>query len=286
MKGIHVGLLRYSNDAAGVVYIGLCVLVQILAFVFLDNIALLALFPIVTLPFFQSASAVNHNHHHCLTFHSRVLNRLFECVLFFQTGYSPFAWTIHHNVGHHEFYLDQNKDTSAWKAADGRIYSRFEYCLRNSLNIYPEIWRVGKEHPELFRNFLKAFVVCLAILLALIIIDPIAALFVFVIPMSMMHFLTVDSTFEHHSGLDTPDKYGASYTITDRLYNLLAWNLGYHTAHHVRPGLHWSRLPQFHKKICNDIPEANIYHYWPMIQSLKGLVLRPLGLRPRSSEAE
>ena len=39
-----------------------------------------------------------------------------------------------------------------------------------------------------------------------------------------------------------------------RSYNVLTGNLGYHTAHHVKPKLHWSKLPEFHASIADRIP--------------------------------
>jgi hypothetical protein len=46
----------------------------------------------------------------------------------------------------------------------------------------------------------------------------------------------------------------ASNNILHRGYNILTGNLGFHTAHHYRPGVHWSRLPALHDTIAHEIP--------------------------------
>ena len=46
--------------------------------------------------------------------------------------------------------------------------------------------------------------------------------------------------------------------FSNKWYNIFTGNLGYHTAHHVKPGLHWSMLPEFHKSIEDKIP-AHLY---------------------------
>jgi hypothetical protein len=50
-----------------------------------------------------------------------------------------------------------------------------------------------------------------------------------------------------------------------RSYNILTGNLGYHTAHHVKPKLHWSKLPEFHATIADRIPDhLYIEPFFPM----------------------
>jgi len=42
------------------------------------------------------------------------------------------------------------------------------------------------------------------------------------------------------------------------MYNLFTGNLGYHTAHHHKQGVHWSKLPRLHETIQDKIPK-NLY---------------------------
>ena len=80
-------------------------------------------------------------------------------------------------------------------------------------------------------------------------------------------FLTAWATFDHHSNLDTKNEFEGSRNILNPFYNLMTGNLGYHTAHHVKHGLHWSKLPEYHASIEHLIPahcylEVGVPYSW------------------------
>lgn len=52
-----------------------------------------------------------------------------------------------------------------------------------------------------------------------------------------------------HDGCDTSSKYNFARNFTDPILNYLTFNNGYHTVHHLYPGLHWSVLPQKHQEL-------------------------------------
>lgn len=49
-----------------------------------------------------------------------------------------------------------------------------------------------------------------------------------------------------HDGCDMNSKYNFSRNFTGSILNFFAYNNGYHTAHHLWPGLHWTSLPTVH----------------------------------------
>ncbi len=199
----------------------------------------------------------NHHHQHVHFFRSNICNRLMEVVFGLQTGAVANVWVLHHNLGHHDNYMDQTKDESAWRAPDGRIMSGNEYTWKLALTGYVCAAKNGTAHPSIRRTFLIMTALHVAILGALVWINPFNAVAIFIIPMLISFVMTCRHTYDHHAGCSETDEYAASNNIMHRWYNILTGNLGYHTAHHLRPGLHWSKLPAFHARIADKIPAAN-----------------------------
>ncbi len=247
-------LIRRRQDLAAVAVVALVFVAQLTVFFVIDNLWLAALCVFALLFAQISCGAICHNHHHANIFRWRPLNRLLEIVLFLQTGTSPFSWTLHHNIGHHHHYLHPQQDPSSWRHRDGRPMTRWYYDLVNAAMIYPEIWRIGPSRPRLFARFKRMLVISNLVLLCFLLIDPVMALIVFIAPMPIMLVLLLDNTWLQHSGLDTRHHLTASRNVENRLYNLTSWNLGYHAAHHLRPGVHWSALPALHATIRPQIP--------------------------------
>ena len=50
------------------------------------------------------------------------------------------------------------------------------------------------------------------------------------------------------SGVAPDDPWQNSRNLIGRATNFFFFNVGYHTAHHLRPTLHWSELPRFHEE--------------------------------------
>lgn len=208
--------------------------------------------------------AFNHHHQHVATFNQAWANRLLEVVYALQTGVSTHAWMLHHSLGHHFNYLDQEKDESRWRRNDGSIMGEFEYATVVALTAYPRAWKVGAKHPRLRRTFVVMGLLTVALVAALVAYRPVPGFFVFVLAPAFSLWGTAWATYVHHSSRSTESHAVASTNVTQALYNWWTGNLGFHTAHHTRPGVHWSELPKLHATMAKDIPDdAYVVPGWP-----------------------
>jgi beta-carotene hydroxylase len=247
-------VLREPVDVVPVAAILAVSLAQVAIFAWAPR-PLLALAAVVLLfPLQLNLAGMCHNHHHCRTFRAPLANRVFEIAMFFQLGMLPYGYTLHHNIGHHRHYLDQARDSNRWRRADGGVMGSWEFAARLCVAMYPTVWRIGRDHPRVFAKFLRMAAVCGALLAFALAHDPVNALLVFVLPLPFALLLQAQATHWQHAGLAGRDPLHASRSVVERRYNLRTLNLGYHTAHHLRPGLHWSKLPAFHATIAAAIP--------------------------------
>jgi fatty acid desaturase len=262
MKSPRGKILRYTIDRYTVGFVVLLFGLQLCVWRWATPmVAVVLCAPLLMLS--MSSACVNHNHQHVNVFRSPWLNRLFELPLALQTGIGPYTWVLHHNLGHHLNYLQQRAeksgvDESRWMRRDGTQMGHIEYTLHLFFTHQLDVFRVGRKHPRQYRNYLLMRIPLWTLLGVLFWLNPVNTLIVFVaMPMlTLLH--TCSATYLHHSGLETDDHLHASRNRLNKAYNLMSQNLGYHTAHHMRPGLHWSELPNYHAQIEAGIPEAYI----------------------------
>ena len=248
---------RFASDQVPIsIFIGLF-LVDVL--VFSLNLPILITFIYALVAFFPKTmiTAWNHHHQHVPTFRNPVLNMVLEVIYGFQTGVLPHGWVLHHNLGHHPNYMKGAKDESSWLTKSGRKMGEVEYTFRVSLMAYVLIARnILKYEAKHGLRFSLGLVLTVGIFAIFWSINPINAVLLFLLPGIGGLFGTVWHTYKHHSGLATDIAEEASWNMMDPFYNLLTGNLGYHTAHHISCGTHWSKLPALHDRISHKIPKT------------------------------
>lgn len=255
-------MFKHAADRLPVTAILLLSALDFALYFYVENIFILAAY--FLLMFFPKSQicAWNHHHQHTPTFKYRPLNRVLEFFYALHTGVTSNLWVLHHVLGHHHNFLDQGKDESRWLKKNGEKMGEIEYTLNVACTAYYRGYQVGKRHPKPQKIFLTYSVITFAILALLVWLNPLPALFLFVLPMVAGMLVTAWATYEHHAGLDTDNEFEASFNNTNRWYNLFTGNLGYHTAHHHKQGVHWSKLPKLHDQIKHNIPGELIRTSW------------------------
>src|SRR5690554_2319596 len=69
--------------------------------------------------------SISHNHHHTMTFRYRWMNRIYEVILFLETGVPPFAWTLHHNISD-KYCGARSKQTAARRVLEIKRLHRYD----------------------------------------------------------------------------------------------------------------------------------------------------------------
>jgi fatty acid desaturase len=74
------------------------------------------------------------------------------------------------------------------------------------------------------------------------------------------HFITRYVDYLNHYGCEESNEnsYARANNSLSWWFNNTTHNFGYHTAHHVRPGAHWTELPEIHQMIADKIPKAHL----------------------------
>ena len=210
------------------------------------------------------ACIIKHNHIHCRTFSSRRWNRAFEFLLSFCTGQSTAAIIPVHNERHHaQNHTEEDFVRSSlvnfrsnWLNLLVFPFAVVQLVHRNKA---ADIARWRKQAPWLFRRVQQERIAVILFFAALLLLNWRATLIYLGIPWLFGQWGIVTINLLQHQDCDHNSTYDHSRNVTGKFINWLFLNNGFHTAHHLRPALHWSRLPKFHRENVQPYmrPELN-----------------------------
>ena len=247
--------VRKKIDYYPITIIVLIFLLDLLVFFFSPFWLLTLFYGFISIYIKGFTCSLNHHHQHYKFFAKKWANRIIEFIMGLQTGIVGELWVLHHTLGHHQNYLDQDRDESGWKKDNGETMSVIHYTIEVASTAYTRAFNVGKRYPREQKRLIENIIVTVVAIALLTWINWYNALIVFILPMLILLFATAFDTYKHHAGLDTDDPYQATYNIIDPTYNWFTCNLGYHTAHHLQCGKHWAELPALHEEIKERIPQ-------------------------------
>jgi len=223
-----------------------------------------------------AVACVTHNAVHVRTFASAAAERAYHQVLTVAYGHVVSSFVPGHVLSHH-----RHTQTALDPMRTSKM--RFRVHLLNLVlfhaTVAPDVLRLDVRYTLLQRAqgapfWRRACEEWAALLLtqgALLLWDwRRFGLYVFA-PHVFAQWAIVTMNMLQHDGCDTQGpapggaraQYSASRNFTGALLNFLTFNNGFHTIHHLFPGMHWSRLPAEHAKIAHRIPAALIQTSMP-----------------------
>jgi beta-carotene hydroxylase len=208
-------------------------------------------------------AVIAHNHNHVPMWKSDVLNHITDYWITLFYGFPAFAWTPTHNKNHHKFNNRKGDYTITYRLSEGNnIFTLLSYP---SVSSYFQQSPIMIHLRHLWANkrrefFLAIFqYVALGIMIGVaLFIDWRKALLYIVVPQQFALFTVMVFNYIQHVHADEESEFNHSRNFVSRFTNFMMLNNGYHTAHHHRASIHWSKLREAHEKLSPHIaPHLN-----------------------------
>ena len=266
------GLLFYPADRRSVLMLVVCLTLLLLPLYLSPSGALMFAWMAVNGLLCFCACVINHNHVHHATFRSPLINELFSHLLGMAKGHTSCSVIVAHNYNHHAYHGGMRDWSRPQLAGDGfgllRLFRYLPAAARSMAK--------GKRAPNapglpmgLRRRQTRERLSLLTFTALVLVLGGWQALWFVFIPWLAGIAMLLGANFLQHDGCEAHSEWAHSRNFTGRVGNLLLFNNGYHTAHHLHPGMHWSLLADFHQdRLAARIP-ARLNR-----RSLLGFVLR------------
>jgi fatty acid desaturase len=224
-------------------------------------------FRVAALVIFAAVGDINyvlHLHIHCPFSTRRWLNLLLDLTMGTATGMTASNWRIQHRYGHHRGLDAPYRTDSGWETEKYTVLGALSFSIRG---IWPTFWGpiaesfrkgvLGRvKEPIDYRWAFAEQALLILFVLALAAWQPWLVLG-FLLPWyALVYFISRYVDYLNHYGCDehSPNPHERANNSLSPLFNRTCHNFGYHTAHHVRPGAHWTELPAIHAEIADQIP--------------------------------
>jgi len=257
-------MLRYSADRRTIAFVTAYFVFTALAW-YLHPTQWYYIVPLVLLLCVSSffCAVIIHNTIHAPIFRSKRANKIFQLVLSFTYGHAVSAYVPGHNFSHHQHTQTPQDDIRTDKARfKWNFLNQFLFFFIMSGDIISSEIRFAKrtmkEKPAWFNQYVVELVLVMGTKLALLIINWKLALLYIFIPHQYAVWGIVSTNYWQHDGCDETHEYNHSRNFTGGLLNWFNFNNGYHGAHHLKPGLHWSLLPEYHEQMIKPYLHPNL----------------------------
>ena len=274
-------MLRYKADRRAVAYM----LITTALLVVQWNLESFNPFLFALAMFMAVAVAVMaHNHNHLPMWRSSFMNTLTDYWLTLFYGFPAFGWIPTHNKNHHMLNNREGDYTITYRVSESNnIFTLLSYPTISSYNqqkpirdYLKQLW--GTDRTKFYLSFLQ-YIALAVFYVVLALIDWKKTLIYVFIPHQMALFSILIFNYLQHVHADEESEFNHSRNFISPILNALLFNNGYHTAHHEKAGVHWSKTPELHNKMYKDKidPSLNERSFWGYLA--RTYVLAPFSKR-------
>lgn len=224
--------------------------------------------------------SINHNHGHIPLWKNSFLNSVTDYWICLLQGVPVFLFKAAHIESHHRYNQGEKDVTRLSRVGNNNHllgYLIFPVFVLSPINKLRSEFlnKVKKEDFPKFLRILAQYLILLVLWAVTFWIDWQKALVFVILPQFIaVHFLLASNYLQHaHAVVGSELNHSRNFV---GFMNTLYFNVGYHTAHHEQPQIHWTRLASAHESIASNIDPRLIEKslVWYFIKTLSFLPLK------------
>ncbi|KAH6640055.1 fatty acid desaturase-domain-containing protein [Truncatella angustata] len=195
-----------------------------------------------------------HNAIHAPLFWSSQWNSLYQLCLSLQYGFPVTVFIPGHNLSHHKHpqqardFMRTTKVHYRWNLLNGLLFF-WHVVLTGGDDEKMYFAAQARHNRPIVRQRRLEQVAVFGTTAVLLLLDWRRWIWFALIPQFYAKYCILSLNLLQHDGCDVTSKYNFARNFTDPLLNYLCFNNGFHTIHHLYPGLHWSVLPRKHEEL-------------------------------------
>ena len=258
-------MLKYNADLRSILFMIITTALLVVLWQYGSDLSWGYFVPIYILQLLMavSVSVMTHNHKHTPMWKSKFMNIMTDNWLTMFYGFPVFSWEPTHMTNHHTHINTAEDYTRTYRYSEkNNLVTLITYPsvsgsfqMRPVIDFFTSRWKVNKR--KFFLNVLQLLFLVAFVATALI-LDWRKAIVYVIIPQQLSLYSVLIFNYIQHVHADEETKYNNSRNMTGWFLNFILINNGYHTAHHISPGLHWSKLKEKHENLSDKIhPSLN-----------------------------
>jgi len=191
------------------------------------------------------------------------MNKYFFIFLTIWQGAPASSYVPGHNLSHHKYLQTKRDITRTTKV-------QYKSQLLNLLAFFPSIvvsiqqndmaymGAQKKKGRSIYYWFIQEVSIFHVVLIGLFILDWQRAFMLYFLPGLLAKDWLLSLNILQHDGCDPKHKYNHSRNFCSNILNYFLFNNGFHTIHHMMPGVHWSLTREKHNNLVVPYIHPNL----------------------------